>query len=529
MICRHRKVGDLMWTPVLESRRLLHRTSKTIQKNVDLLAAEENEFSGLKSISELPRDPLYSNLTGIWRLMSRNLRRELYKLQPTSGGPKHQDSMRFVPYPSPIVKLFEPELVEKAFRNEGPTPVRGTGLSWKEYRKERGEKAGTLIGEGEEWKRNRSIIAKKILPTRNLQSFEPVMLEVIDDLIDKLTDCVERDALDDPEGRRIVRDLPNEISKWAMESVGTVLFETRLGCLEDPVPEDVQRFVDAIAEVFLSVTPASIFYKWQRKLGSPIMKRHFEAWDYVFDFTRRVVNRRKSELLELSKTTEVSKSRGAVLTYLLLDENLSDEEVIGNTVDLLLGGVDTTSNTLVFALYELARNPQHYRRLEAEVEDVLGREEAPSVAAVARMPFLRNCLKETLRMYPLVVGMLRKMDQDMELGGYFIPKGTLVRGNFYDMCMSEKYFEDPRSFNPERWDRETGKKFHPFTTLPFGYGPRSCIGKRLAEMELHLTLARIAQKFHLRYVASLPEMTPVLRTILSPPPGEIIPIELIKK
>ena len=63
--------------------------------------------------------------------------------------------MRFVPYPSPIVKLFEPELVEKAFRNEGPTPVRGTGLSWKEYRKERGEKAGTLIGEGEEWKRNR--------------------------------------------------------------------------------------------------------------------------------------------------------------------------------------------------------------------------------------------------------------------------------------------------------------------------------------------------------------------------------------
>ena len=164
----------------------------------------------------------------------------------------------------------------------------------------------------------------------------------------------------------------------------------------------------------------------------------------------------------------MSKSRGAVLTYLLLDENLSDEEVIGNTVDLLLGGVDTTSNTLVFALYELARNPQHYRRLEAEVEDVLGREEAPSVAAVARMPFLRNCLKETLRMYPLVVGMLRKMDQDMELGGYFIPKGTLVRGNFYDMCMSEKYFEDPRSFNPERWDRETGKKFHPFTTLPFG-------------------------------------------------------------
>ena len=84
---------------------------------------------------------------------------------------------------------------------------------------------------------------------------------------------------------------------------------------------------------------------------------------------------RKAELLELAKTTEVNQSQGAVLTYLLLDENLDDDEVIANVTELLLGGVDTTSNTLVWALYCLARNPDQLRHLEAEVRGVLGDDE----------------------------------------------------------------------------------------------------------------------------------------------------------
>ena len=63
----------------------------------------------------------------------------------------------------------------------------------------------------------------------------------------------------------------------------------------------------------------------------------------------------------------------------------------------------------------------------------------------------------------------------------------------------------------------------------FRYGPRSCIGKRLAEMEMHLILARIVQKFELRHVASLPEVTPVMRTLLTPPIDKIIPVEFIRK
>ena len=178
--------------------------------------------------------------------------------------------------------------------------------------------------------------------------------------------------------------------------------------------------------------------------------------------------RRKGELLELAKTTEVSRSQGAVLTYLLLDETLDDDDVIANVTELLLGGVDTTSNTLVWAIYNLAKNPEQLRRLAAEIEGVIGRHETPTVQSIHKMPFLKNCIKETLRMYPVVLWLGRTIEHEMELGGYLLPKDMLVVSNLYSMCMSEKQFEKPEEFRPDRWDRDAGKTFHPFSSLPFG-------------------------------------------------------------
>ena len=79
--------------------------------------------------------------------------------------------------------------------------------------------------------------------------------------------------------------------KWAMESIGTVLFETRLGCLDDPLPPDVQSFIDAIGEMFFTLIPSFILYDFQKKHGLTYVKRHFAAWDTVFAFVRKVVAR----------------------------------------------------------------------------------------------------------------------------------------------------------------------------------------------------------------------------------------------
>ena len=85
--------------------------------------------------------------------------------------------------------------------------------------------------------------------------------------------------------------LPNEMYKWAMESIGTVLFETRLGCLDDPLPLDVQNFIDAIGEMFFTLIPSFLFYDFQKRYGSPYVKRQFAAWDTIFSFVRKEVER----------------------------------------------------------------------------------------------------------------------------------------------------------------------------------------------------------------------------------------------
>jgi len=491
------------------------------------MLSEDVKAEDLKPISEMPTLTGLQTVASVIRLLKPSTLKKMHELQ--LEGEKKFGRIGFMKFPTPNVAVYDPELAEKAFRNQGATPSRGPILPWKDYRMERREKTGLLISEGEEWKKSRLIVAKKIMPPRNVQSFEPDMMEVIDAQIENLTQLADRYSKTDPNGRRLVEQLPNEMYKWAMESIGTVLFETRLGCLDDPMPPQVQGFINAIGDMFFTLMPSLFFYDFQKKVGSPWVKRQFSAWDTIFAFVRKVVDRRKCELLELAKTREVSKSHGAILTYLLLDENLDDSEVIANIAELLLGGVDTTSNTLVWALYELARNPGYYCRLADEVESVVGADAPPTVKNVHKMPFLKNCIKETLRIYPVTLSTARTMDKDMELDGYFVPKDTNVVFNFYNMCMSEKYFEEPRMFDPDRWDREAGKKFHPFSSVPFGYGPRSCIGKRLAEMELHLMLARLVQRFELRHVASLPEITPVMRTLLTPPPDKIIPVEFIRK
>jgi cytochrome P450 len=104
-------------------------------------------------------------------------------------------------------------------------------------------------------------------------------------------------------------------------------------------------------------------------------------------------------LMEAAEKEVVSKSQGAVLTYLLLDETLSDEDVHANITEMLMAGVDTTSNTLVWTLYELSRNPDLLLKLEKEIESTMG-DATPSTKAIHKMPFLKNCIKESLRKYP---------------------------------------------------------------------------------------------------------------------------------
>lgn len=126
------------------------------------------------------------------------------------------------------------------------------------------------------------------------------------------------------------------------------------------------------------------------------------------------------------------------------------------------------------------------------------------------MPYLRACIKESLRLKPIANGNFRLAGQDIVLSGYKVPQGVGVYMATMSLSNSDEYFERSADFIPERWLKAAkstcpvSQKHNPFVYLPFGFGPRTCIGKRLAEMEIETLLARLLRNYRVTWEGEKP-------------------------
>ena len=144
----------------------------------------------------------------------------------------------------------------------------------------------------------------------------------------------------------------------------------------------------------------------------------------------------------------------------------------------------------------LAQNPDKQQILRAEILEKLPTKDSTLTAdAMKNMPYLRACIKESQRLQPVVLGNMRKLPKDIVLSGYLIPKGHHISTSSGVMHYLEENFERPREFLPERFLKGDScpaelKAKNPFAYLPFGFGARMCIGKRLAELEMEILTSK---------------------------------------
>lgn len=146
-------------------------------------------------------------------------------------------------------------------------------------------------------------------------------------------------------------------------------------------------------------------------------------------------------------------------------------------------------------LYMLAKHPEKQHLLRKELlEKMPNKDSVMTAEEMKNLPYLRACIKESQRLEPVIVGTLRRVANNLVLNGYQVPKGTMVVINNHTMCRDEKNFKRCNEFIPERFlksDTETDlRSKQPFAFLPFGFGPRVCIGKRMAELEMELLAAK---------------------------------------
>ncbi|XP_004232064.1 geraniol 8-hydroxylase-like [Solanum lycopersicum] len=165
-------------------------------------------------------------------------------------------------------------------------------------------------------------------------------------------------------------------------------------------------------------------------------------------------------------------------------------------LDLFVAGTDTTSSTLEWAMVEVMRKPYIMNKARSELADVIGKGTIIEEVDIARLPYLQCIVKETLRMHPPVPFLIRKVDQDVEACGYFVPKDSQVLVNVWSIGRDPATWEDPLTFKPERfWNLKMGVLGLDFELIPFGAGRRICPGLTMATTILSTMLGSLLNSF----------------------------------
>ncbi|XP_021061462.1 25-hydroxyvitamin D-1 alpha hydroxylase, mitochondrial [Mus pahari] len=488
--------------------RVFHRIHLPPQLNASL--GSRGSDSVLRSLSDIPGPSTPSFLAELFCKGGLSRLHELQVHGAARYGPIWSGSFGTLR----TVYVADPTLVEQLLRQESHCPERCSFSSWTEHRRRHQRACGLLTADGEEWQRLRSLLAPLLLRPQAAAGYAGTLDNVVRDLVRQLRRQRGRGSgLPD-----LVLDVAGEFYKFGLESIGAVLLGSRLGCLEAEVPPDTETFIHAVGSVFVSTLLTMAMPNWLHRLIPGPWARLCRDWDQMFAFAQRHVEQREGEASVRNQgKPEEDVLSGHHLTHFLFREKVSVQSIVGNVTELLLAGVDTVSNTLSWTLYELSRHPDVQTALHSEITAAgnHGSCAHPHGTALSQLPLLKAVIKEVLRLYPVVPGNSRVPDRDIRVGNYVIPQDTLVSLCHYATSRDPTQFPDPNSFNPARWLGE-GPTPHPFASLPFGFGKRSCIGRRLAELELQMALSQILTHFEVLPEPGARPIKPMTRTVLVP-------------
>jgi cytochrome P450 len=351
---------------------------------------------------------------------------------------------------------------------------------------------GVLVVDGEEHDRIRMLMEPALQRPRVLEHI-PAFWRYTDQLTEGWRDGETRDML--VEMRRIA----------LMILMGTV-FEV------DFAP-DMDRMWHSILLLLEYISPG-LWIIWPN-MPRPKYRHAIEEMDaYLYG----IIRRRRDELAASGRQP----NPGDLLGRLIVAPGMSDDLIRDQLLTMLIAGHDTSTASLSWTLYLLGRHPEAMARLRAETDAVLAEnDDPPEVGQVGRLAYLDLVFKEALRMYPPIHVGNRHTSQEMSIAGYAVPADTRVMYSIYLSHRDKDFWPDPERFNPERFERGQDEKRPPLTYVPFGGGPRNCIGASFAQVEAKVVLSRIVQKFDLQLLNG-DKVRPYMGATLEPRPGVLM-------
>lgn len=275
-------------------------------------------------------------------------------------------------------------------------------------------------------------------------------------------------------------DVADAMMRLTLEIVGKTLFDTEIASDSDEVGDALTVAMETAMAQLGSLVPLPPFVPTPTNLRNKRAVARLDAILYRIIQQRRAQGGDRGDLLSMLLATQDEAGAG-----------MDDKQVRDEAMTLFLAGHETTANAMAWTLLLLAQHPEARARVEAEV-DALGH--APTYEDLKKLPWTLAVLKESMRLYPPAYIMSRRAAEDVTIGPHLLKKNTILFVNILGIHHRPDLYPDPERFDPSRFLGDAEKALPRCAYMPFGAGPRICIGNHFALMEGHVLLATIARR-----------------------------------
>ncbi|EFC44139.1 predicted protein [Naegleria gruberi] len=404
------------------------------------------------------------------------------------------------------VVIFDPDMYLQVHRACGSCPFGATDTLWMlhayfENRKKLDSGFMKMdYGSGEEWIRVRKPMQKGLFVPESSTYYSEHLNEVCQDASRLIVMEMQKG-----------KSLHEFLQRLSFEMVSYSLLGKRMGALtnDEPLLRATIRSIECASAMMMSP-----IQEYNMTLNTRLWKDWVKSVDYMLERTAEII-----------ENAIQSKSKKSYIDILRENNELTMSQIVSNIPGLMMAGFETVASTLSWTLIHLAQNEHCQAILYEEIQRVLG-DRPFQKDDISHMPYLKSTIREVHRLTPTAFAILRRMDEPVVIDNYEIPAKAWLCFSPVGISMDPKFVESPEEFNPGRYLNRVAREWplfdHPLMRDGFGYGPRKCLGFRLAEMEIwtvivtlirdyQISLAPGTKKFDIvNHAATYPSPTPQL-------------------
>lgn len=361
---------------------------------------------------------------------------------------------------------------------------------------EMGLASGVFTANGDRWRHQRRLVMAGFDPTR-VRAYYPSLLKVAQRLAGRWQQAA---------GRCAEIDLQADLKRYTVDAIAGLAFGADVNTLEsdqDALQQHLDKIFPAMFKRVLAPLPT---WRFMRTAADRDLERSIAEINAAV--TRFIVQARaRLHADPVRRAAPQNLLEAMVIAADQPDSGIDDQQVVGNVLTMLLGGEDTTANTLAWMIHLLWQHPQALQRAVDEVRRVIGDCTSPTLDQLAGLDYVEACAHETMRLKPVAPMLPLQALHDITIGDVEIPAGTIVISLMRRDSVSDLHVPHAAAFEPERWIVEGGPgpmaNAAKRISMPFGAGPRICPGRYLALLEIKLAMATLLGRFDIAGVATV--------------------------